>query len=56
MVHKDVVCQHFTLTPALSLKGEGELKDPGLNCDLFDWGIGVIGGGTNRAIFGCSTT
>ena len=22
-------CQHFTLTPALSLKGEGELKDPG---------------------------
>ena len=20
-------CQHFTLTPALSLKGEGELKD-----------------------------
>ncbi len=28
MVYKDVVCQHFTLTPALSLKGEGELKDP----------------------------
>ena len=21
-------CQHFTLTPALSLKGEGELKGP----------------------------
>ena len=28
VVQKDVVGQHFTLTPALSLKGEGELKDP----------------------------
>ena len=33
VVHKDVVCQHFTLTPALSLKGEGELKDPGYGGD-----------------------
>ena len=31
MAHQDVVCQHFTLTPALSLKGEGELKDPARN-------------------------
>ena len=29
VVHKDAGGQHFTLTPALSLKGEGELKDPG---------------------------
>ena len=27
VVHKDVVCQHFTLTPALSLKGEGQSGD-----------------------------
>ena len=31
VVHKDAGGQNFTLTPALSLKGEGELKDPDLN-------------------------
>ena len=45
VVHKDVVCQHFTLTPALSLKGEGELKGPGWTAWFFVKVGGIIHNG-----------